>query len=336
MLAKNFKCKKVAQKGFTLVELLVVIAIIGILIALLLPAVQAAREAARRMQCTSQLKNWGLAMHNYIDAYKEKLPYGMTHPTGTWRPFDGNPGQRHTWVPRVWPFIELTSLASQYNFNVGFYAEPNCVYNDPGKLTPINTPQAIYYCPSDRPGAVWRGDGYSGSRGNYVVNMGNDWFWNPAYDAMPHKNPGWLGAPFYLNISVSIGEITDGLSNTMLLSELLCAEDGAFDFHGQLFNDEGPGPGFMTVTGPNSKTPDSAFCYVAGHGSELNTKNKRIPCTGQPLSGDERYQAARSNHTGGVNVCMADGSVRFASETVSIDIWRAAGSTKGGESVSLP
>jgi len=326
----------VNRRGFTLVELLVVIAIIGILIGLLLPAVQAAREAARRMQCTNNMKQYGLGMCNYADVNNSRLPYGMTHPTGGWKNFDGNPGKRSSWVPRIWPFIEQNALYAEYDFKVGFYEEPNCAYNDANAKRPVNTPVEFYYCPSDRPGATWRADPYSQVRGNYVVNMGNDWFWNPSVASMPYKNAGWKGAPFYLNLTVGLAEMTDGTSNTMLLSEVICAaSDSAFDFHGQLFNDEGPGPAFMTVTGPNSSTPDSCYCYQGASGSALNTNDPFIPCTGTPLSGDERYQAARSKHSGGVNVSMADGSVRFVSETIDLEVWRAAGSTKGGETKSL-
>ncbi|MDD3589962.1 MAG: DUF1559 domain-containing protein [Thermoguttaceae bacterium] len=332
----NALANRGARKGFTLVELLVVIAIIGILIGLLLPAVQAAREAARRMQCTNNMKQYGLAFANYADVNQSHLPFGMTHPTTGWKNFEGIACQRSTWVPRIWPFIEQTALYNVYDFRVGFYMEPNCACNQPNASRPVNTPVEYYYCPSDRPGALWRADPYPQGRGNYVVNMGNDWFWNPAQPSMPYKNPGWKGAPFYLNISTTLASIVDGTSNTMIASEVICAEDNAFDFHGQLFNDEGPGPGFMTVAGPNSSTPDSCYCYVGGSGSALNTNNRFIPCTGTPLSGDERYQAARSKHAGGVNVTMCDGSVRFVSDTVELEVWRAAGSTQGGETKPLP
>src|SRR5213596_48170 len=100
-----------ARFAFTLVELLVVIAIIGVLVALLLPAVQSAREASRRMQCTSQVKQWVLAMHNYNDT-NLIMPYG---------PMEVPTTRRHSWVPALWPYIEQQNLYNQYSFNVGFY-----------------------------------------------------------------------------------------------------------------------------------------------------------------------------------------------------------------------
>ncbi|MDR1959691.1 MAG: DUF1559 domain-containing protein [Planctomycetaceae bacterium] len=343
------KRRKKEKDAFTLVELLVVIAIIGILIALLLPAVQAAREAARRMQCSNNLKQFGLAMHNYMDAHQQKLPCGNTNPVGTFRGI-GAGQQRHTWLPRVWPYIEQQALYSQYHFNIGFFASPNTA-TDRTTVTPTSSKVSCYSCPSDRPEAMWTADAYYYCRGNYVVNMGNDWFWHGGSDSnapYPYKrntatNP-WTGAPFYLNINTDASEITDGLSNTMFLSEVLCAEDDHFDFRGSLFNDEGPGASFMTVTGPNSRTPDMCICKgknsdATGSNSEIAIASlqTKMPCTNLvgAATGDERWQAARSKHTGGVNVAMGDGAVNFVSETLAIDNWRAAGSASGGESKGL-
>src|SRR6476661_6229984 len=104
--------------GFTLVELLVVIAIIGILVALLLPAVQAAREAARRTKCVNQLKQWALAMQMHHDV-KKQLPAAGYSSDGT------DSGSRHSWVPYLWPYVEETSLAARYDYNVCYAFPPN-------------------------------------------------------------------------------------------------------------------------------------------------------------------------------------------------------------------
>ena len=341
---KRSKCGW-SHRAFTLVELLVVIAIIGMLIALLLPAVQAAREAARRMQCTNHLKQFGLGMHNYADVNEFTLPIVATHPVG----IPGFPppgrGYRQTWIPHLWAFIEQTALRDQFDFNKHFYEWPNCSGNITDNLSSqANVP--IYYCPSDRPGALWTADIFHYRRGNYMANMGNDWFWHGGGVPYPYKTPDtsedgrWKGAPFLFNISVSLSEITDGLSNTLFLSEVLCAPDDHFDFRGGLINDEGPGPAFMTVTSPNSRTPDSARCKAGGHAAPswaTESLTTKIPCNDLiGVSGDERYQAARSNHPGGVNAALGDGSVRFVSETIALAIWRAAGAAYGGALQSLP
>ena len=144
------------QRGFTLVELLVVIAIIGILVALLLPAVQSARAAARRIQCVNQLKQWGLAMHLHHDVNKE-LPLGSRS------------GPRQTWVMHLWPFIELDTLNSQNDLSINFYQPPGTIAGTLDGLTGQYV--SFYYCPSDEGADQTRGT-YQRRRGNYVVNWG--------------------------------------------------------------------------------------------------------------------------------------------------------------------
>lgn len=130
--------KKHLIRAFTLVELLVVIAIIGVLIALLLPAVQAAREAARRTQCTNHLKQFGLGMHNYMDVNDTALPYGATTPG--WGDYFGVASMpRSTWMPRIWPFIEQQTLYSMYDFTKAWHVMPNCHTTDPDTITPTNS-----------------------------------------------------------------------------------------------------------------------------------------------------------------------------------------------------
>ena len=146
--------------GFTLVELLVVIAIIGVLVALLLPAVQAAREAARRTQCTNHMRQWAIAMHNHHDTYG-KLPYGA-----------GN-NKRTVWVNFLWQFVEQQNLADSYDFTKHFYEVPNTIQSS--LSSPVGKKLVIYYCPSDRIGAVQTSptDTYWRAKGNYQVNWGD-------------------------------------------------------------------------------------------------------------------------------------------------------------------
>src|SRR6188768_81913 len=134
--------------GFTLVELLVVIAIIGILVALLLPAVQAAREASWRAKCVNTMKQWAIGMQMHHDV-KKKLPPGGWSSDGT------DTGNRHGWVVYLWPYVEETALASRYNYNVRYSTPTNCYkMNHPVQSEIDNAPSNIqiplYYCPSDR------------------------------------------------------------------------------------------------------------------------------------------------------------------------------------------
>ncbi|MDO4587292.1 MAG: DUF1559 domain-containing protein [Planctomycetia bacterium] len=329
--------------GFTLVELLVVIAIIGILIGLLLPAVQAAREAARRMSCTNNLKNLCLAMHNYMDVNNTALPYGSagwgTHygcgvdtvdkfiavvPRSLMKPH-GIHMYRNSWVPRIWPFIEQSANYDNFNWIHEIFEGPNNI----NCLEPVD----IYYCPSDKPGKRWKDEQRAG--GNYMVNFGSDYFWTPylpdgSINTRPWRSENFKGAPFSFYTSVKMPEIKDGLSNTLLMSEVristkLGSEPNGYDLRGDIFNDDDPGAAFMTLTTPNSTTPDHVWCL------EQDT----APCDNN-ADGDTSFQAARSYHSGGVNVGMGDGSVRFVSDTVSLDAWMAAGSAWDGNAMALP
>ncbi|MDR1290569.1 MAG: DUF1559 domain-containing protein [Planctomycetaceae bacterium] len=311
--------------GFTLVELLVVIAIIGILIALLLPAVQAAREAARRMSCTNNLKQYGLAMHNYADVNSTLLPYGWTRDTVATHPA-GVVRTRHTWVPRIWPFVEQEALFNAYSFTVHCYQLPNSRQDSTQPLGPANVRLATYYCPSDRPGAKWRA-GYDLARGNYCVNFGYD-RWCDNSKPAPHRfntNDVWGGAPFAPNTNISLDHITDGLSNTMFLSEQIqSARDSDTDLRGYMQNDEF-GSQYMTLTGPNSTTPDELTAGNHQNRPEApSITNTILRC----------FATARSRHTGGVNSCYGDGSVKFINNSIRTDVWQAIGSSFKGETLS--
>ncbi len=298
--------------GFTLVELLVVIAIIGILVALLLPAVQAAREAARRMQCSNNLKQWGLALHIYHGALKS-LPYGTISDGGT----STNSKDRKTFVIGVWPYLEQENLADLYDSTIPFWHDMN---------RPAVTKQiAMYYCPTDRGPAMWEGDRYTRIRGNYVVNFGNvNFYQDRVMDGVAYNPSPFGDYPDGKHPPAAFRNITDGLSQTMFMSEIVMAfADEDYDIHGDVINNHAGAAVFMTYNTPNSGV-DEMLCMGA-------MQDYPGPCLN---NGGDAVVSSRSLHPGGVNVQMGDGSVRFISNFVSIKYWRALGSMSCSEATS--
>ena len=314
------------NKGFTLVELLVVIAIIGILVGLLLPAVQAAREAARRMQCTNNLKQWALAFHNHHDAFK-RFPLGasggspVAQVPRTWR---------QTWVMYLWPYIEQGNLTQASDLKLAFHVPPNTIYFSMNGSTGKRVP--MYLCPSDNgtPDQNNPAAQHQRTRGNYVVNWGNAIYYQTTPFAIPTPASK---APFYYNGLnrfspgiVKFGSLTDGSSNTLLMSEYLMARSTADnDWRGDIHNDDGIFR-FHTLITPNTSAPD-----IINNGRFQNTGDPRMPAT----AGVAQRNAARSRHTGGVNTARCDGSVSFVSDSVALVIWQAIGTMDGGEVASI-
>jgi prepilin-type N-terminal cleavage/methylation domain-containing protein/prepilin-type processing-associated H-X9-DG protein len=312
------------QRGFTLIELLVVIAIIAVLIGLLLPAVQKVREAAARMKCSNHLKQWGLAMHGHHDA------------TGTF-PIPSNSNPRVTWVEYLWPYIEQGNLHAQYVFTTHFYLPPNnSAASSLVGPTTANVP--IYYCPSDRGPCNSKYNQYWIAKGNYVINWGNN---TRPWDNSSPSNPsntlspafkadapfGWTGDVSTTPRKTKMSEITDGTSNTLFMSEVLMSTvDADDDQRGNIFNDDAAYAAFqfMTRTTPNTTSPDVNKCVNA---------TLPAPCTNATAPGSKLYAAARSKHTGGVNVVLGDGSVRFVSNGIPLTTWQALGTMNGGEVV---
>jgi prepilin-type N-terminal cleavage/methylation domain-containing protein/prepilin-type processing-associated H-X9-DG protein len=303
-----------ARPAFTLIELLVVIAIIAILIGLLVPAVQKVRESAARLQCQNNMKQWGLAMHAYHDVHRA-LPEGNR----------ANP--RRVWVVLIWPFVEQGTFYVRFDQTKHFYQPPNTYVNTLDGIYAKTAP--LYYCPSDRPGALWQGDIYWRARGNYVINWGN--MTDPYNPKDPAQSPALGRAPFGYKDNASrdqpratrLTDITDGTSNTLLLSEvIMAANDTDYDIRGDFLNDDRPCTMFMTINTPNTGTDVSPYCNGA-------TYPNNPPCTN--ANSGYAQEAARSRHTGGVNVLLGDGSVRFVQNEISLTTWRALGTMNGGE-----
>jgi prepilin-type N-terminal cleavage/methylation domain-containing protein/prepilin-type processing-associated H-X9-DG protein len=330
--------KRPGSRGFTLVELLVVIAIIGVLVALLLPAVQAAREAANRMSCGNNLKQWSLACHNHADIKKGFFPLGAMNGAGNPTMVEnGDQFYRITWVPQLWPFVEEQPLYDRFNIKQPFHFRP-------GDSTPpsqnIETHRVKidgYYCPSDKVGAqhdpaadtnYWR------VQGNYAGNFGNTHLHQDATDQL-----NYTGSPFSTRHIWNFASITDGTSNTVCFSEVLIGAIGrnaAYDTRGDMLNDEGS-PGFMSLYTPNSSAPDNPN-YGCEDQSEIpgTGQYQTMPCVVAAPTNVRMKIAARSRHPGGVQASMCDGSVRFVGETVALNVWQAACSSRGGESLQLP
>jgi prepilin-type N-terminal cleavage/methylation domain-containing protein/prepilin-type processing-associated H-X9-DG protein len=361
------------RRGFTLIELLVVIAIIAVLIALLLPAVQAAREAARRAQCVNNLKQLGLATHNY-HSVNNCLPSSTMFlgPAYLTTPGAGPGwGWNESWTLAIIPNMEQVSLANAYNYHVdGLDATNTSVgYNVLSNLV----------CPSEnlktRPWGAFAPFSYRGNHGGPGV-ISN---WSGTIVENGTNNPAsWWGAYGDPNMAFFGFEgVTDGTSNTALYSEkLFCTTTATFanqpNARRMLYDTNYPGAYNVGATGgavalqaigtcnsvkgtqqdyttANSQPTIGGGFWHAGYPwaiwvnlyNHFNTPNRLSCLTQSDTSGGSRLWGgtsgmitATSNHPGGVNVCMADGSVKFMKDSISPQIWWAVGTRNQGEVVS--
>ncbi len=311
-------------RAFTLVELLVVIAIIGILIALLLPAVQAAREAARRMQCSNNVKQVGLAVHMYHQSHGHFPPgYGYMisgiGKSGTYDP-------EWPWILRLFPYMELDDSLKDidWTWNPGIAFNGIPVGNQKIIMADISGLQ----CPSDPTASKsFNEDGICSAasppygRSSYAGNFGR---------GQMEANVRIDGV-FAYNHGAKIRDISDGTSHTLLVSELI--PGGSCTIRGAVAYDEGPV--FMQDHTPNSRALDMVrWCDpVDGQADAV------APCLNNGGSSGVLTQlnmvvhTARSMHPGGVNTGMCDGSVRFVAENIPLEIWQALGTPDGGESI---
>jgi prepilin-type N-terminal cleavage/methylation domain-containing protein/prepilin-type processing-associated H-X9-DG protein len=313
------------RRGFTLIELLVVIAIIAVLIALLLPAVQAARAAARRAQCVNNLKQLGLAMHNYHNTIGT-FPIGlMGFRSVTGYTLGTAANNRRTWAWMILPYIEQGAAFGSLNFSLPF--------NNHAQDTVIKFIPSTFLCPADPNMGFIDVGSYPVRKVNYMVNWGNTHYFQ-GIPTTPPNNPfagplianesvPFLGAPFAMDNTFGIQTITDGTSNTLLMSEVKVGlpNGSSQDHRGDVFNDDYNGCMFNGYTPPNSTFTD----YVSGGCQYPYLTNP--PC----VSKTPTFNAARSYHTGGVNALMGDGSVKFVKDSINVQTWRALSTSQGGE-----
>ncbi|QDT65427.1 DUF1559 domain-containing protein [Calycomorphotria hydatis] len=321
------------SRGFTLIELLVVIAIIAILIALLLPAVQQAREAARRSQCQNNLKQIGLALHNYHDLHR-RFPIGNLYrdtasPWGT---------SRTTALVRILPMMEQSALYKDVNWNAGVSSSTN--------NTVRNTDLPMYRCPSDpgsraETGSEFAPTSYVLCYGTSVNETGGGGDGSDAA-SLPCPNTFWCEIVHNDNTQVGIfssnshtrfRDVTDGLSNTMAVSECLVG--------GLVLGDSNEIPnGELTtciVTGTPTERTNRGESWFSGRIQSFLFNTLKTP---NPVEPDcRRYDsignmAARSQHIGGVQILMSDGSVHFISENINLTLWQNLGDRADGNVVA--
>lgn len=306
---------KIRRSGFTLIELLVVIAIIGVLIALLLPAVQAAREAARRSQCTNNLKQIGIALHNYHDTLGS-LPCGQVAV------------RSYSALAQALPFMEQTNTFNAINFSL-LNGDP---VNDTARLTKLS----VLICPSDVANKLPA----RGAQTNYHANKGTNVIWTD--QSGPNVNLPLANGTFVYGQAFRLGDVIDGLSGTAFFSERVLA-DGSNSIVSPLEDV------FFPKSAPT--TPDEALqqCLAL----DINDLSNQAPVfMGAPwMDGQHTYMHSSppngrscgfftvnratmppsSRHPGGVNVLHGDGSVKFVKQTTNLVTWRALGTRANGE-----
>ena len=317
------------RKAFTLIELLVVIAIIAVLIALLLPAVQQAREAARRAQCKNNLKQIGLALHNYHDAHNS-FPPGGTYSAGVTGPAGWSVHAR------ILPFVDQASLQNLIDFSSGYGSQPQVT----------GTKVGLFLCPSDVNDKMYVDGALNHWPVSYGANYGEWFLWNPA-------NRQYGSGVFGPNSRVGMRDLLDGSSNTLGFAEV---KAGSY-----YLRDSGPLSNPPRPASPADVSPLGGTLKNSGHNEWVDARanqtsftttfgpNTLVPHNDGGTIRDIDYVnvregnsttdatygvfTSRSYHEGVVQVLLMDGSARAISENLDINVWRSLGTRSGGEVV---
>lgn len=311
------------RRAFTLVELLVVIAIIGILVALLLPAVQAAREASRRSQCANNLKQLGLGFHNFESTYKY-LPLAYTNPSAA---------GRNNWVPFVLPFLEQQNLVSGYDLTQDWWKEPNRTF--------VQVQLPVMQCPStpdpnrfqDKPETT--PPNKTGACTDYFTPAGVHTDINNALptSAQFPSNANLLGVIHWYsdtNRQNRLAAVTDGTSNSIMVGEVAGREDV---YRGRIkyANNFNSSPRVRSRGGAWATTDNP---YYIGQRNAWDAGFGPIPGSVRINNSNEWGHCFYSFHPGGANFTFADGSVRFLSETTDLYTLATLVTRAGGEATT--
>lgn len=332
---------RLRHRGFTLIELLVVIAIIAVLIALLLPAVQQAREAARRSQCKNNLKQLGLALHNYHDTFSKfpQLVFGTEAGAGAnqW----GNEWRGNSVHTMLLPYVDQAPIYNQYDLNRFWDANQGTNQN----RTLGNTKVPVYICPTDPTANTLNAGG-----NNYGISTGP----NQGWDANVVNNVGLV----HRRSSNSIASIIDGTSNTIAFAEIVKGDNnnGAFSIQkGDYVRNiaitwnaikptraqlETYGASCIAGQGDHRSSAGLTWSSPMMDDTGVNTiapPNWKFPnchsCAGCGEGDANGVWASRSFHVGGVHTLLADGAVRFISENIDFGLWQNIGSSNQNDPV---
>ncbi|MBA4031444.1 MAG: prepilin-type cleavage/methylation domain-containing protein [Planctomyces sp.] len=295
------------RTGFTLIELLVVIAIIAVLIALLLPAVQQAREAARRTQCRNNLKQLGLAMHNYHDV-AGTLPIGVMRAGANLTITVSG----YTWFRRILPHIDQAAIYNAYDQNANYYS------TDPNR-TLSQTPIPMLRCPSDTLAAFFT----SIPQYNYLVNVGNTNIGKGNVNGATYSAGPFDFTDTREGKAIPFAKISDGLSNTLMMGEIRVGTASP-DYRGLVQYG-------MNASLTGNLPPNTPIADLVPSGQCVSTVDH--PCAIGSNTGYTHQLSMRSRHTGGAHALLCDGSVKFLSDNADTNVVRSLSTISGGEVV---